>query len=154
MSLDLPRMRMLFRPTGPANLDWDFWVGPAPWRPYSSVLAPPIEYEGWARWRYFWDFGGGGMTDWGAHHFDIGQWGMGADETGPVEIHPPNGKDVKVLTYRYANGVVMTREEGVNGLMFTGATGEVEVNRLSADQADELDAPASKTGRYPPVQEQ
>ena len=113
----------------PSNLDWDFWVGPAPWRPYSSVLAPPIEYEGWARWRYFWDFGGGGMTDWGAHHFDIGQWGMGADETGPVEIHPPNGKDVKVLTYRYANGVVMTREEGVNGLMFTGATGEVEVNR-------------------------
>jgi predicted dehydrogenase len=113
----------------PPNLDWDFWVGPAPWRPYSSVLAPPIDYEGWGRWRYYWDFGGGGMTDWGAHHFDIGQWGIGADDSGPVEIVPPDGNDVQVLTYKYANGVIMTREQGVNGLMFSGTTGEVEVNR-------------------------
>ncbi len=113
----------------PSNLDWDFWVGPAPWRPYSSVLAPPIDYDGWARWRYYWDFGGGGMTDWGAHHFDIGQWGMCMDDSGPVEILPPDGKDVQALTYRYANGVIMTREEGVNGLMFSGTAGEIEVNR-------------------------
>ena len=114
----------------PDYLDWDRWVGPAPWRPYSSVLAPPIEDDRWARWRYYWDFGGGGMTDWGAHHFDIGQWGMGMDGTGPVEIHPPNGKDIRALTYKYANGVVMTREEGpVNGVLFTGTEGEVEVNR-------------------------
>ncbi len=44
---------------------------------------------------------------------------MGMDGTGPVEIHPPNGKDIRALTYKYANGVVMTREEGpVNGVLF------------------------------------
>ena len=52
------------------------------------------------------------------------------DGTGPVEIHPPNRKDILALTYKYANGVVMTREEGpVNGVLFTGTEGEVEVNR-------------------------
>jgi predicted dehydrogenase len=113
----------------PDYLDWDSWVGPAPWRPYSSVLAPPLEDDRWARWRYYWDFGGGGMTDWGAHHFDIGQWGLGMDDSGPVEIHPPGGNGHKVLTYRYRNGVIMTREEGVNGVLFTGTEGTVEVNR-------------------------
>jgi len=54
---------------------------------------------------------------------------MGTDETGPVEILPPDGKDIKVLTYKYANGVTMTREGGVNGLMFVGTTGKVETNR-------------------------
>jgi predicted dehydrogenase len=113
----------------PDHLDWDFWVGPAPWRPYTPVLAPPMEETGWARWRYYWDFGGGGMTDWGAHHFDIAQWGLGMDAGGPVEILPPDDKEVRVLTYRYSNGVVMTREGGVNGILFSGSEGEVEVNR-------------------------
>jgi predicted dehydrogenase len=113
----------------PDYLDWDSWLGPAPRRPFSSVLAPPLEDDRWARWRYYWDFGGGGMTDWGAHHFDIGQWGLGMDDSGPVEIHPPDGKDHRVLTYRYHNGVIMTREQGVNGVLFTGSEGNVEVNR-------------------------
>jgi hypothetical protein len=68
------------------------------------------------------------MTDWGAHHFDIAQWGLGMDETGPVEIIPPDGKDYKVLTYKYANGVIMTRDNA-NGILFTGTEGKVEVNR-------------------------
>jgi hypothetical protein len=83
------------------------------------------------------DFSGGEMTNWGAHHFDIAQWGLGMDESGPVEIIPPDGKEFKVLTYRYANGVVMTRdpeklqrEAGVdNGLLFTGTKGKVAVWR-------------------------
>ena len=68
------------------------------------------------------------MTDWGAHHFDIAQWGMGMDESGPVEIIPPDGKDIKNLTYKYANGVTMTRESA-NGVLFTGTKGKVETNR-------------------------
>ena len=63
--------------------------------------------DGWMAYR---DFSGGEMTNWGAHHFDIAQWGIGMDSSGPVEILPPNGKDIKVLTYRYANGVVLTRD--------------------------------------------
>jgi hypothetical protein len=69
------------------------------------------------------------MTDWGAHHFDIAQWGLGMDHTGPVEIHPPDGKDFKRLTYTYANGIPMTHGDGGAGILFTGAKGTVEVTR-------------------------
>src|SRR5579872_3042968 len=86
----------------PAWLDYEMWLGPAPWRPYNDNLV-----GGWMAYR---DFSGGEMTNWGAHHFDIAQWGIGAELSGPLEIVPPNGKDVKVLTYRYANGAVLTRD--------------------------------------------
>ena len=75
------------------------------------------------------------MTDWGAHHFDIAQWGLGMDRNGPVAIYPPDGKDYRVLTYRYANGITMVRDGkyeghgGVNGILFIGSKGRVEVNR-------------------------
>lgn len=113
----------------PDWLDYDMWLGPAPWRPFNADYV-----NGWMGYR---DFSGGEMTNWGAHHFDIAQWGLGMDNSGPVEIVPPNGKDVKVLTYHYANGVVMTRdpdrlrqESGQdNGLMFVGTKGKVAVWR-------------------------
>jgi predicted dehydrogenase len=113
----------------PDYLDWDRWLGPAPWRPYSSVLSPPISFTGFPNWRNYWNYGGGGMTDWGAHHYDIAQWGLGMDASGPVEVIPPDSQDVKVLTYKYANGVVLTRQGGANGVLFTGTEGKVEVNR-------------------------
>ena len=84
----------------PEGLDWDMWLGPAPWRPYNEELHPFY-------WRPYRPFSGGSMTDIGAHMFDIAQWGLGMDHTGPVEIIPPDGKDVKRLTYKYANGVLM-----------------------------------------------
>jgi len=112
----------------PDYLDWDMWLGPALWRPYNEELSPNISFDGFPLWRNHSSFGGGGMTDWGAHHFDIAQWGMGMDESGPVEIIPPDGKDYKVLTYKYASGVTMTRDDA-NGVLFTGTKGEVETNR-------------------------
>ncbi|NOZ23022.1 MAG: Gfo/Idh/MocA family oxidoreductase [Planctomycetes bacterium] len=109
----------------PEGLDWDMWLGPAPWRPYNERLHP-------ASWRSYRDYSGGGMTDWGAHHFDIAQWAMGMDNSGPVEIIPPDGKDVKRLTYKYANGVEMYHG-GVSieasGVLFTGTEGKIEVGR-------------------------
>jgi predicted dehydrogenase len=84
----------------PAGLDWDLWLGPAPWRPYNPRYHP-------YNWRWFHDFSGGGLTDWGAHHFDLAQWALGMDDTGPVEVHPPDEKDRKWLTYVYASGVRM-----------------------------------------------
>ena len=117
-------------PAGPCNLpaepvpdylNWDMWLGPALWRPYH----PGLLRHGWMG---YWDYGGGEMTNWGPHHFDIAQWGLGMDDSGPVEIIPPDGKDYKVLTYKYANGVTMTRDNA-NGVLFTGTEGKVEVNR-------------------------
>lgn len=104
----------------PDWLDYDIWLGQAPWRPFHPALM------GWMAWR---DYSGGEMTNWGAHHFDIAQWGSGHETTGPVEIIPPNGRDIKALTYRYADGVTMTREATCNGVKFTGTKGWVEVNR-------------------------
>jgi len=153
-----PQDKLLKAEPVPDYLDWDMWVGPAMWRPYNNDLAPHISFDGFPNWRDHSYYGGGGMTDWGAHHFDIAQWGLGMDGTGPVEIAPPDGKDYKVLTYKYANGITMTRDDRVrgadgtglpftgeayplwleyvktsrgrvNGVLFEGTTGKVEVNR-------------------------
>jgi len=119
------------------GLDWDFWLGPAPKRPYHSVLSPRGVHKHFPNWRNYREYSGGGMTDWGAHHFDIAQWALGMDDSGPVEITPPDGKDVKRLTYRYANGVVMyhggkPKVEGKEygfGVVVVGTQGEVCMDR-------------------------
>jgi predicted dehydrogenase len=111
------------------GLDWDRWLGPAPMREYNSVLSPRGMHDHYPAWRGYCEYGGGGMTDWGAHHFDIAQWGTGFEDSGPVEVIPPDGKNFKVLTYRYPNGVIMTRNNTCNGVKFEGTKGWVEVNR-------------------------
>jgi predicted dehydrogenase len=105
----------------PKYMDWNMWIGPAPYRPFSDRIHS-------RRWRSFRDYSGGGLTDWGAHHFDIAQWGLGMDNSGPVEIIPPDGKDYEHLTYKYANGVTMIRGQA-NGVLFEGTEGKIEVNR-------------------------
>jgi predicted dehydrogenase len=109
----------------PEGFDYDRWLGPAPWAPYHETRCGSYYEDGWRRIR---DYSGGKMTDWGAHHFDIAQWGLGMDRSGPVEIMPPTGSDVPHLTYRYANGVRMIKDDA-NGVRFVGTEGEVEVNR-------------------------
>jgi len=125
----------------PKGVDWDRWLGPAPWRPYSPVLCPPPSNDGPGGWMGYRDYGGGGMTDWGSHHFDIAQWGMATDTSGPVEIIVPDGKDHKWLTYKYASGVTLThggpgsyskiegRRTGNDGIVFNGTEGKIEVTR-------------------------
>jgi len=109
----------------PEGFDWNRWLGPAPLQPYNSERCSG-RYSG--GWRHIRDYSGGKMTDWGAHHFDIVQWALGMDGSGPVEIYPPDGKDHKSLTYKYANGVTMSLGDA-NGILFTGTKGKVEVNR-------------------------
>jgi predicted dehydrogenase len=58
------------------GLDWDRWLGPAPKRPYNSVLSPRGVHGHFPNWRNYQEYSGGMMTDWGAHHFDIAQWGL------------------------------------------------------------------------------
>lgn len=118
------------------GLDWDRWLGPAPKRPYNSVLSPRGVHKHFPNWRNYREFSGGMMTDWGAHHFDITQWGLGMDESGPSEIIPPeDAKAERGLRYIYANGVVVYHADkddagaNVNGITFVGSDGKVFVNR-------------------------
>ncbi|MCH8806535.1 MAG: Gfo/Idh/MocA family oxidoreductase [Planctomycetes bacterium] len=128
----------------PDGFDYDRWLGPAPWAPYNKLRVGSHYHDGWRRIR---DYSGGKMTDWGAHHFDIVQWGLGMDDSGPVEIIPPSprqsleplpkivdGTGVSPLDpswglkYRYANGIEVVKDH-TNGLLFVGTEGKVEVNR-------------------------
>jgi predicted dehydrogenase len=120
----------------PDYLNWERWLGPAQMREYNAILAPPIEDEDWPNWRMYNEFGGGGMTDWGAHMFDIAQWGLGMDETGPVKLIPP-GKSTAVrgLKYIYANGVEMIHKDFKRGwaVRFKGTEGTLDISREFLD---------------------
>jgi hypothetical protein len=101
------------------GLDWDLWLGPAPWRPYNKALHP---YS----WRPHRDFSGGQMTNWGAHGFGGALFASNLHETGPVEIIPPDGKDHMQLTYVFANGVRLYHGGGWGGMLsFKGTKGEI-----------------------------
>ncbi len=115
----------------PETLNWDLWVGPSLFRNFNPDLAPPIESRGWANWRSYRGFGGGMITDWGAHMFDIGQWAMGMDKSGPVEFIPPEKRAERGMQMKYENGVVMNHVdwgEG-NAVQFIGSEGKIEVSR-------------------------
>ena len=69
------------------------------------------------------------MTDWGAHHFDIAQWGLGMDDSGPVEIIPPGQPNAtRGVRFLYANGVEMIHGDS-GGVLFIGTEGKILVNR-------------------------
>ena len=114
------------------GLDWDLWCGPAPLRGYSSVLSPRGIHNHFPAWRNYMEYGGGMVTDWGAHHIDIAQWGLGTDDSGPVEARPPEDwkkwKSNRGAKLVYSNGTTITHRNGF-GVHFQGTDGEVKVNR-------------------------
>ncbi len=114
----------------PGHLNWDLWQGQTPDVPY-------IEERCHYTFRWWYEYSGGQMTDWGAHHVDIAQWGINSN---PVEIDGKakmpdvaDGYNVAIdfgVTYKYANGVEMTiADSGRNGVMFSGSEGRIFVNR-------------------------
>ncbi len=141
----------------PEELDWDFWLGQTP-----KITYVPERCHYTFRW--FSTYSGGKMTDWGAHHNDTAQWGLGADGTGPVKVNAvgdawnllPNSYDmpqhfVASCTYengavlhtmshpkcRYARDIVKHLPDEGNGVLFTGEDGWIFVNRgkiLASDQ--------------------
>ncbi len=136
----------------PADLDWNQWTGPNQYVHYNSKLNPPVTIdpptneEYWAQWRYFKETGGGFTCDWGAHNFDIGQWALGMDRSGPVEIIPAGFIETEYLTYVYENGVTMSNkpwdEEKTRGIKFYGSDGWIEVSRGRYAASDDSLLPA------------
>ncbi len=111
------------------GLDWDLWLGQAPKRPYHSVLSPRGVHNHFPAWRAFREYSGGGHTDMGAHHYDIAQWALDMDASGPVEIIPPEDEKANNgVKYIYANGVEMTHG-GPPGCVFTGTKGILHLGR-------------------------
>lgn len=110
------------------GLDWDMWCGPGPLKPYNSILSPRGVHDHFPNWRMTREYGGGMITDWGAHHIDIAQWGLGVDEFGPVEVIAPEPGAKRGAQLVYADGVVLTHADG-KGVSFYGSDGEVHVNR-------------------------
>ncbi len=116
----------------PDYLNWDGWVGPAPMRPFHTELSPPVEKDIYPNWRNYKEYGGGILSDWGAHMFDIAQWGLDMDSTGPVKFIPPTDANAKRgLVMVYENGIVMKHEDfGRNwGVRFKGEFGNLDVSR-------------------------
>lgn len=126
----------------PATLDYDLWLGPAPARPYNSKR---VHYN----FRFWWDYSGGQMTNWGAHHLDIAHWGMGVDDAGPLEVEAveavfnPHGYHEVTekcrVVMKYPNDVVLTigqAQPGIaGGTLFVGEKGKIHVDRGSVTSA-------------------
>lgn len=132
----------------PAGLDWDMWLGPAPKRPFNANrfgVDPEDKY--FSNFRWFWDYAGGMMTDWGIHWLDIVQ--MAFKEEMPTEITSVGGKfyvkdntetpDTLQVTYKYPSGFVATYEKRTansqsmfgkgGGILFCGSKGTMFLDR-------------------------
>jgi hypothetical protein len=134
------------------GLDWNLWLGYAPVRPYSPVLSPRGVHKHFPAWRSYREYSGGGLTDMGAHHFDIAQWALGLDESGPVEVVPP--ADAKAETGAklvFANGVEMIHG-GPSGCTFEGTAGRLYIDRgkLTAEPESVLEEPLGEKDAHVP----
>ena len=127
----------------PADLNWDLWLGPLPETIYyNNQLNPPISLDPeqneqfWGGWRWYKEMGGGFTTDWGAHMFDIAQWALGMDDSGPVKFIPPvNPAAKRGMKMIYASGIEMMHEDfgRDNTVRFIGSEGTLDVSREFLD---------------------
>ncbi len=157
VSVWLPRGRRegpFAKATPPASFDWNLWLGPTPEVDY-------VPERTHITFRYWWDYSGGTMTDWGAHHNDIVLWGLGLDRSGPVSVEAkpavemiPGGFTAMsdyTVNYTYANGIThtchTTSANGWNGgvidpkgqqhgVKFEGSAGWIWVTRGKIEASD------------------
>lgn len=113
----------------PEGTDWDLWLGPAPKRGYNEILCPQGVHQHFPHWRKYREYANGGLADMGAHHFDIAQWALDMDGSGPVRIEPPDDpKANSGLRFVYASGIEMIHG-GPSGCTFEGTNGTLYVDR-------------------------
>ena len=112
------------------GLDWNRWCGPGPLVAYNPFLCPRGLHDNFPDWRQTWEFGGGMITDWGAHHIDIAQWALGMDGNGPVEVRAPKDWETakRGAQLVYADGTVLTHVKG-KGVSFYGTEGTCRGSR-------------------------
>jgi predicted dehydrogenase len=148
----------------PKHLDWNRWLGPVPQTDFRYLASDNGETKSWSRchyeFRWWYEYSGGKLTDWGAHHVDIATWGLGKTNTGPVSInpvrvvHPVPFKDGYptdpsryntatefLIETKFADGVeLIIRHDGGNGILFEGTEGRIFVNRgkLSGKPVEDL----------------
>jgi len=129
----------------PEGFDYDRWLGPTPWFPYNEERVKGNYGGGWRR---FWEYGSRKNGDWGAHHFDIVQWALGMDASGPVQFIPKGFDGAEHQTHVYADGTKVLRDHPTRDghmIQFIGTEGEVCVSR-----GDRLDTvPADLKDRSP-----
>lgn len=148
----------------PRHLDWNRWLGPVPQTDFRYLAGDNGETKSWSRchyeFRWWYEYSGGKLTDWGAHHVDIATWGLGKTETGPISInpvkitHPVPFKDGYptdparyntatefLIEAKFADDVeIIIRHDGGNGILFEGTEGRIFVNRgkLSGKPVEDL----------------
>lgn len=141
----------------PEGLDWEMWLGPAPWSPFNRHAC---HYN----FRFIRDYAAGQVTNWGAHYIDIAQWALGVDDSGPVWIEghgqfPTTGlftTATKVdFTCTYANDVTLrcrTRYDGISdgNVRFFGDRGWIDVSRSASKASDPelLKEVSARTGDF------
>jgi predicted dehydrogenase len=125
---EFPRAPALGGQPIPAGFDYDRWLGPTPWRPYNEAR---VRGDFGGGWRCFYEYGARKNGDWGAHHFDIIQWALGMDGSGPVEFIPKGWQGAAYQAHAYAGGLHVERvDEGLKAMIeFTGSRGKVWVSR-------------------------
>jgi predicted dehydrogenase len=115
--------------TVPKGMDWDMWLGPAPWAPYNHARCDGNFGTNGGSWRSYSDYSGGGMTDWGAHHFGGAIFAIDCRELEPEEVIYNkviyNKEEREYLTFRYPNGILLYhRHPGMGNLQVVGTPGE------------------------------
>jgi predicted dehydrogenase len=155
----------------PEELDWEMWIGPTPKVAY-------IKERTHVTFRYWWEYSGGTLTDWGAHHLDIALWGAALELSGPVSIDArprvqmiPGGFTAASeyeARFTYANGVTQTTQSTTanawngavldpkgqqHGVRFTGTDGWVFVTRgkIEASDPELLATPLPASAKRLPV---
>ena len=137
----------------PKTLDWDSWQGPVAAAPFRYLAGNHGETKSWSRchyeFRWWYEYSGGKLTDWGAHHCDIATWGLDKTETGPTSVdplmvkHPVEFRDGYptddskyntatefVISAKFADGKeIELRHDRGNGVLFEGTKGRIFVNR-------------------------
>jgi predicted dehydrogenase len=110
----------------PEGMDWEMWLGPAPWAPYNSKRCDGNFGTNGGSWRSYVDYSGGGMTDWGAHHFGGATFAIDVREMQPEEItYVPGADGAAHVELKFPNGVLLTHNKpGMENLQVVGTPGE------------------------------